>query len=247
MSVNSVTSCILFMADDFGVQPGDHGVSGKLCPICEGGPTIEKSFSLGRSPVGVWYKCWRAKCGAKGFIEENGTRTEYAGPSIEEIKKSQEEALTKTVRFHIERASFNGERKFPIRAFDGKVKGVHLRRDDYRVTHIYPGEVAGGFFFPPSNSRWPLIVVVEDPLSAEAVSKYAVAYCLFGTNLSEDKVTELTETGKKIWLCLDKDATVKAAEYILKYRFIAPDMRLMPIQKDLKHWSDEELRKFIYG
>lgn len=254
MSGKHVTDTIRFMADDvLTVLPTDSA-SGHKCPICNGGGTGERSFSFGRTPAGIWYKCWRAKCGAKGFIEENGTRTEYAGPSIEEIKKSQEEALTKTVRFHIERASFTGERKFPIRTFEGKVKGVHLRRDDYRVTHIYPGEIAGGFFFPLEQDRvlYGTVVVVEDPISAQAVANAGtLAYCLFGTNLSDDKImdiqTAFARIPRPVWLCLDKDATVKAAEYVIKYRLIAPTLKLMPIQKDLKHWSDEELRKFIYG
>jgi len=250
MSVKNTTDAIVFIADDHNLQTG-QSVS-TLCPFCRGGATKERSFSVGVIPAGVWYRCWRAKCGEKGLISANGTRTiahTISGSSQADVDRHKHDEM---VEYQIERLPSPDEQKFRIQAYDGRVKGVHLRhKHGARITNLKTGEIAGGFFFPesPNDHKGP-VVVVEDPISADAVSVYTLSYCLFGTNLSEDKIAEIVAAcypRRSIWLCLDKDATVKAAEYVLKYRFIAPNLKLMPIQKDLKHWSDEELRKFIYG
>lgn len=248
MSVKSTTDAILFMADDLGLGVGFQ-MAGRLCPVCGGGATKERSFSIGRSNDGVWYKCWRAKCGAKGSIDLHGIR--YASVVVNEDtahRACQEHDAY--VQKLIDEVPVGDVQKFRIQAYDGRVKGIQLRSSRARNTHLKSGEFAGGFFFPSLFGTRAKIVVVEDPLSAQAVANAGtLAYCLFGTNLSDDKVVEIIEArhGTSVWLCLDKDATVKAAEYVLKYRLIAPTLKLMPIQRDLKHLSQEELRGFLYG
>jgi len=39
-----------------------------LCPACQGGDKGETTFVVGREPNRVWFKCFRAKCDARGIV-----------------------------------------------------------------------------------------------------------------------------------------------------------------------------------
>lgn len=49
------------------LAPGAR-VRGLVCPSCLGGHSSERSFTISMDSGGLWYKCWRASCGEKGFI-----------------------------------------------------------------------------------------------------------------------------------------------------------------------------------
>lgn len=64
VSKHAVTDLKLLYED---LAPGAR-VRGLVCPSCLGGHSSERSFTVSMDSGGLWYKCWRASCGEKGFI-----------------------------------------------------------------------------------------------------------------------------------------------------------------------------------
>jgi len=103
--------------------------------------------------------------------------------------------------------------------------------------------VWAGFFEAVSPSLRRPMVIVEDCISALKVSRFTDAYALIGTHISTDKALEINDmsVGRGALLCLDKDATDHAVETVKKLRWVCPALRMVPIKKDLKYYSNTEL------
>ena len=57
-----------------------------LCPVCFGGGTKEKSFSIRREEGRILYKCWRASCGIKGVLNSLGSLvTDHHPTDLKEV------------------------------------------------------------------------------------------------------------------------------------------------------------------
>jgi hypothetical protein len=66
-----------------------------------------------------------------------------------------------------------------------------------------------------------------------------------GTNLNLDKLLDLLGVSERIVLALDRDATDKALEYAKRYALLAPDMRVLPLQRDLKYEDTTTIREMM--
>ncbi len=67
-----------------------------------------------------------------------------------------------------------------------------------------------------------------------------------GTDLNQDKVFDIRSAylGFTILLCLDRDATTKAASHAERFKLWI-DMKVVPLSRDLKYLSDSELEEIL--
>lgn len=91
------------------------------------------------------------------------------------------------------------------------------------------------------------VLIVEDAMSAAKASAVCRTYALHGTNFCQQHIEELSSEwgGSKFLLALDKDATMKAADYVKTYRFQLPGLTLCPLSKDLKHEYVADIEKLV--
>ena len=67
--MNSLQDFVRMEAEGLGVGAT---LSAVLCPACGGGERKSRKFSITRNPDGLLYHCFRASCGASGFIPTAG-------------------------------------------------------------------------------------------------------------------------------------------------------------------------------
>lgn len=246
--------------------------SGFVCPFCEGGRTGEKSLSITRRDDGTTlFICHRASCGRAGRIHGNGNVSHsavgeqqvgfvprvYTGET-RQLNHSERELLSSTyglmyseVNYHRLSVDINtGRLVVFVLGPKGQVRG--------RVLMNLPGKTAqpksliykeldepfNGWFWTDTSEPTKL-VVVEDTISALRVARQFPAVALMGTNLSTETMFDLLKVSEHIVLALDRDATQKAIELRDKYKFIAPQMRVAILEKDLKWLPDSQIREKV--
>ena len=99
-------------------------------------------------------------------------------------------------------------------------------------------------WFTSDTSKYP-VVLVEDCISAIKISRHFIAVALMGTNISLDDIMEVSKFNDNIVLALDRDATEKAFAYQRKFKYIAPHMRVVALQRDLKYETDARIMELI--
>ena len=100
----------------------------------------------------------------------------------------------------------------------------------------------GTYYAPyyPSKSK-KIGVVVEDAISAAAVSHYYDGIAILGTHIPSNYISVLYKYDA-IYIALDKDATNKALEY-QKYMNIFIPTKIIMLEQDLKDMTKDEIEK----
>ena len=89
-------------------------------------------------------------------------------------------------------------------------------------------------------------VIVEDCPSACAVSNILTGIAIMGTKLKEIHKSHL-QPYKKLYICLDRDATIKAYDMAKNLRSSGyPNVIVTPLEDDLKYYNTEQIRKIFY-
>ena len=243
-----------------------------ICPFCNA--DHETSLSITRTDQGFLYNCFRASCGAKGFISS------MVGPVPPE---------TKDVKF----------KKFKPRAFTGELENlpervITMMLDNYELTEeelheqgikfcraenriympvfTYTGEQFGGVsksltpgvrrfktinYFDRESSRlsYPRrgvsgespIVIVEDILSAIKCSRHTRSVALLGHTISIPQIKELRNQTDSIILMLDADVIHKALSLKKKFGFYFRNFSVVYLSNGLdpKDMKDEELKELL--
>lgn len=253
---------------------GNETTNGILCPWCKGGENKDKSFSITKRIDGVvLYICHRAKCGKHGRINRDKTFTEsptsqisfvprcYSAltrvPSREEIEYLKQRYFIQpsdVYRYRLAVTTDQAEKlvipiygpRFNKRGYEARVfikensgpKTMHYKEVD---------EPWLGWFFTNSSSINSIkpVVIVEDVLSAIRVSQKATAVSLMSSHMAMKDIMEVARLTDDIILCLDKDATQKAFGFQKKFAYVAPQLRVVPIEKDLKYYDDKSLEEII--
>jgi hypothetical protein len=130
-----------------------------------------------------------------------------------------------------------------------RAKTIHYRHSpDPWIGYTSPIELglAESWSGSEALAQHKILIVVEDVVSALKISPYTRAASLMGTSLSLEKAGELGKVSQNIILALDKDATEKARMLIQRYAFLVPNIRLLPLQKDMKYWSGPEIEELVY-
>lgn len=92
------------------------------------------------------------------------------------------------------------------------------------------------------------LVVVEDIPSALRLNPYTDSLALMGTHFADDKAAVIRKKKyKHIYLCLDQDATRKAARLTRQSQLLLPQIKVKFIKKDIKNMDQTELEEFLKG
>lgn len=99
------------------------------------------------------------------------------------------------------------------------------------------------------SPSWKNVLLVEDVVSAMRAADFIPAVALLGCNLSLEKLMEILKVTDDIYLALDRDATGKALAFQRMYSFVAPEMKVIPLDYDLKNLADKQIEEKLrlYG
>jgi hypothetical protein len=87
-------------------------------------------------------------------------------------------------------------------------------------------------------------VLVEDIPSSVRASTYINAVSLLGTGMGLSKAAEIAKHAPRpIIVALDQDVTGKSYQMAQRYNLLWGDVRVMPIPKDLKDMTEDELKQ----
>lgn len=237
-------------------------VTGELCPACQGGVSGDRAMAVSRRDGRLLWICYRASCSFKGSsaggVGYSGTKpVNTRGATGRWIKRDASSLPERVVCLLLERYAIDAndiarfglgwsdERlMLPVYSLSGEEEGCTLRSLDGAVpkslAHIEPEAMA---WYRNRNSDD--LIIVEDQLSAIRASKYMNAVALLGTNLNQDRATQIRKAKfSKVLLALDADAFDKAVGMARKFRSYLP-MDLLSLEKDLKDMSDIELKELL--
>lgn len=240
-----------------------------VCPFCN---DKEKSFSLTRTPVGLLYNCFRAKCGAKGFVP-------LLPHEISAVPDKRE--FTPKI-FNLPLRNFSDEEchkyfdKYELSSTLLRENGVKYDQTNHRVVlpinnidgyrwgyvakklqgSEYSGPKAVAYFeqqrpklaypkYIDSVPGW--VAVVEDILSAIKVSQIVESVALMGTSLNDDAAAELASRYHKLIILLDPGAEQQAIKIANKYRLYFNDVKICLLSADPKDTPYKELKGVIHG
>lgn len=259
------------------LTPGDR-TRDILCPNCFGGNSKEKSFAIQKEKGKILYKCWRATCNIKGVIDDNGSLVEHHHPSelkethpgrryqgvLGPIPTKGNQLFWDKYRLIAEDLREAGvtycaseERyAFPVNNPVYQSRGLTLRsfdnakalKWDHYQNFSAPGNPWMGWYIRPNPTGSRKVVVVEDAISALKISRQFKSCFLNGTNLSLEKLLEISKVAgdNGIIFALDKDATSKAIELARSYAFFVGDKvscALLP--QDAKYLTDTQIRELF--
>lgn len=148
----------------------------------------------------------------------------------------------------VQEGNFSGRLIAPILGPRGQVRGNIVRvfpgqeGQPKSVTYKELDEPFCGWFQTETSNR-NKVVLVEDIFSAIKVARQFVSVALCGCNISQENLFELLKYTDNIIVALDKDATDRALKYKQKYRFLAPQMQVAILERDLKHCGDDEIKE----
>lgn len=141
----------------------------------------------------------------------------------------------------------------PVRSPIGLARGVEVRRSKIQVPIVpspktQPYRVLDepwmGWYRRTGIDIVRPVILVEDAISALKVSRHFQVGCLHGSHITLEMLLEALSIpggSQELILALDKDATSKALKFIVEWRFLAPNFRAVPLDKDLKYVSDTEI------
>lgn len=242
------------------------------CPFCQQGS--EKDFTIFRTHVGVYYQCWHASCGEKGFIPSLGYKN-LKETKLEKDHTYKSELLPLTLE--IIKFLFL---KYNLSFTDIKNNGFKLNEENTRLFMSVMNEHGFEFGFVAKklnpktngpktinyfNERYAIhyphrtsnylvtaskpLVVVEDILSSIRVSKFLPCVSILGSNLTTNHVIQLMKRTDHIILMLDLDTwqlkNPKPIKFKKEFGLCFKHFDLVQVPKDPKDCSDEELQEVL--
>lgn len=129
-----------------------------------------------------------------------------------------------------------------LRGYEYRLLPPYERRDKTRHYRLSDGIWAGVFGRPDHG-----LVVVEDVWSAIKVAQELpgiAGYSLMGTHMTVEHVMEINRLTKNWYLCLDKDASLKAIKYQQKYRHLGR-FQICLLDRDLKYLDAKEISEVL--
>ena len=248
-------------------EMGEHLEPGttirELCPRCDGGSSSEKSLSLTKSEDGyILWQCFRSSCDlAPGNTGSTG------GP-IARVQKPKRRVFTGDTRNlepeHLERIEelwgitrpehwwwtddHMGRVAMSIRSPKYLHRGWVLR-DIYgksavkALTYVNEDEEGISWYREHPNAG---TVIVEDVPSAVRASKYSNSLALCGTGVGTSRAVEIAEYATRpIIVALDQDATAEAFRIARKWALLWGDVKVLPLQKDIKNMEEEDICQLL--
>lgn len=241
-----------------------------VCPFCKA--SHEKSLCVTRDRTGILYNCFRAKCGAKGFIPTTSAI----------LEASHKQKQFKPKKFLYPLRNFTDEE---LSEYFDKYEIPHalIRENGWRYDHtngrVYmpiltqDGFVAGAVAKTLPNTAWPgpkavtywyndvpmlhypkevapkgrTVAVVEDIFSSVKMAQLVPCVALMGTSLTERAAAALVREYSHLLIVLDPGAEAQAVSIRNKYRLYFEDVRVLTLEKDPKDTITTELERAING
>ena len=236
------------------------------CPWCK----RSGSFSVSRTLRGdLLFLCHRSACDNSGYIRDRGTGGiapaerkfvprvfDYPTARLEgdklskllgtyrlttaEIRWAEWTYCPKTDRLVMPVLSPTGQgRGFVARAFnpaDTHKNITYKEVDDVWMAWYLRPQVA----IPNTQGFLNQVIIVEDMVSALKASRFYPTVALLGTHMNHSMLSEIVALTTNITICLDRDATEKAHKYTEQFA-VYGNFRTVPLSKDVKDMTDEEL------
>jgi len=214
------------------------------CPVCN---APEKSLVVTMEGRKVKWICHRASCNNQGstLVRSFAGKQHSSFQQTDEYDTSQPfETLQNR---HSAKPVLKGQEVREVKDETGALRGTVLRATaELRkanpnvpkdINRIEKGWVMLHF---PSPLRSKSVIIVEDIPSANKMDRYFPCVCLLGTHLNEYKLEYLLNLGiNHVIIALDNDATRKSIQISRKYMV---KTSILPLQKDLKDQTDEDLK-----
>ena len=232
------------------------------CPLCLNRNTL----SIKKIDGKVLWNCFHVSCDYKGV-----NSTGYSIKDIENIfdKKKEEEQkfiMPKSfVSIYPNKKAMQYLKEYNINPYDCNARIVYDVKQDRIVFLIdIDGIVRGAVGRTLSNKipRWfkynicnyPFVVgsdettavIVEDCVSACAVSFLHTGIAIMGTSLSDKHANYIRSKFRKVYICLDPDANSKTFD-IQKSLGYNIDSKIVLIPKDLKYMQQEDIKRLLNG
>lgn len=232
-----------------------------LCPSCGGGSTREKSLSVTRGEDNnlIW-QCFRASCeesGRTGVPTNSPTIITPTKAKPRKIFEGRTDPLPDRLieKVHILWGITNPPHWYYTSEYGGRIamsvrspkylhrgwvlRDVWNRSQAKTLNFIEDNEVSLSWY---KNHAQRPTVLVEDIPSAIRAAKYVNAVALLGTGIGLEKAQEIAQhaTGPVV-VALDQDATNQSFDLLYKYALLWDNPIILPLQKDLKNLTEEEL------
>ena len=237
------------------------------CPFCKNINTL----SVDTTENNIKWYCFHSTCSAKGKYQGE-KNMQYVNTTFKEKEKNINQEFNIPDSFNFIWTSKNAMRwlskyncweawswgRADIKYDVQQDRVVFLIKNRY--SHKFVGAVGRGLnknvypkWYMYGNKDVPFkcgecedAVIVEDCPSACAVSNILTGISIMGTKLKALHKSHLTPY-KKLFICLDRDATSKAYD-------IAKDLRssgfenviVKPLKDDLKYFNTDEIREMFY-
>jgi hypothetical protein len=237
-----------------------EGVSKRLdCPKCNG----KYCFSVSLVNGDILYHCFRASCGFKGRIKDS-IKIENIIDNNEKQEKKEEEYVIpnyfssplqnkKAFSFLKNNDLLNNYRDGLEIYFDPKLQRVVFPLRDKRkvlmgaqgraVLNVFPKwyiyKRLNGCPYICENKDSKYCILVEDVISSIRCGFISNSITLLGTNVDESILSYIDEY-EKLFVALDDDATDKSLK-LQKYLSIYKPTYIIPLRKDIKYFSKDEL------
>lgn len=233
------------------------------CPVCAGSNT----FSATDTGKDILYYCFKARCKLRGRFQ-----TKLTLDKIEKLAIIDKKPLFNRRDYNFTNALQNRECSkymdkygiiypyvagvievlydpkrhscvFILKDHNGIEKGAIGRALEYGVVpkwYVYERIDTCPFIVEGATNK-DSVVLVEDCASACNVSFVCSSIALLGTNFNFDLI--YLRPYKKIFIALDDDALAKSID-IQKLVNLYRDAKILPIRKDLKYYTRDELKDF---
>jgi len=236
------------------------------CPECG----VSGDFSITRYDLGLFYVCYRASCGVRGFISSNSGAYQknvkekpsklfkYETTALKEehynFFLSKYTLLSKTLNLHgLSWCETLQRIIFPCFNKEGYIWGYNARY--YReLDHTNVGSKKVKSILYPENTNaciasWSRgvvtkpIVLVEDQTSAMKLSEDVSAIALLGHEVPEDLWEQISD--REVIIALDADVSRKVGNILASNSLKVQALRAITLDMDIKDMPHHKYRLFL--
>lgn len=241
-----------------------------VCPFCLA--RHETSFSITRSEEGILYNCFRASCGARGFVSSGiwsmplKRRKTKVFPAhvfdhaLEELptyvldllkinyELTKEELDEQGIKFcRAENRIFMPVFDYRAERFGGVTKSLTPSVKRFKTINYFDRE-SSRLSYPRRREgarKDKGIVIVEDILSAIKTNRFCRSVALLGHSINDNQIKELRGETDTIVLMLDGDVFEKALNLKKKFGFYFRNFFVKYMSKDPKDTDSTKLEEII--
>ena len=237
------------------------------CPVCNN----HNTFSVTNSGTRLLYNCYHSDCSISGY-NNNKITTEIFKSTINNSETDEFTWVAKIKEFKIPDyfVSISKSERAKMYLQNNNCWSAYLRNLDNILYDVKNDRVVflvrynnklvdavgrrlgryGSKWHRYNNSKFPfsigdnnVSIVCEDCASACAVSDGYKGIALLGTHLTNAALTLIADSIKVI-VALDKDATRKAIDVVMRIKAKVPT-RLVVLDRDLKVLTKNEIREIL--